>query len=463
MAEQFRRKHKKQKKTIFQLNDKLYCMKKWKAPDGKDLYSYDYTKWVILKHETGLGFQCNCGKCNAINSCIHAKVMCELYNSDALHDSYLTETLNPLDKEGQYFKVPCKAERNHANITTSSLHLWLFVDLEKPMDVTHCLKLGKTTIEGTAEGTTAIHKRQVQCMACMNKQFNKKIGVNCEHFRKVLELCEGEIPGLKQPTKKKFDKKQTLLVSEGPRKEHKPDIAVNEHPIQYPLQVKASSLPRNLNVLQHFIPQYDESLKCEHGNQYDEADPVEKDWLLTDKAKYATRSDAYFVNIYYRPTIGKCDCTQKYDGHYQFVLNFQNKLLMTYQLLMSMHHILMRTQTTPQSMIESLNATNRDFGQLCQLDTATARRAYYSFLRLFDVDYNDGHVCRQCTEQDKRVIMIDGLQMGFNTALDDVHDPEDLNIRKGKTYSSMYLHVYYLLFTWLFFMDKTIALVHAHC
>jgi len=90
------------------------------------------------------------------------------------------------------------------------------------------------------------------------------------------------------------------------------------------------------------IPIFQPDQKCEHGNHYDNSDPVSSGWVSSAEViiyKYATTIVSSSRKAYYRPAIG-CACKVFYDGQDDLLFNFDNKHFFYYGMLFQYLHLM---------------------------------------------------------------------------------------------------------------------------
>ena len=97
--------------------------------------------------------------------------------------------------------------------------------------------------------------------------------------------------------------------------------------------------PRNI-----CFPKYSPTNKCVCNFAYDPGCPKENKWILNPKAKIHDARWSIDCIVYFRPTIGSCECIQPYDGNHNMVLNCDNANLFTWGWMYDIMHLTQETR-----------------------------------------------------------------------------------------------------------------------
>lgn len=166
---------------------------------------------------------------------------------------------------------------------------------------------------------------------------------------------------------------------------------------------------------EHLIPEYSPTNVCDHQNKFDARCPIENEWIVKSRKRPRVHEAKKSIDctLYYRPTLGSCNCTQSYDGRHNHLLNLDNRNFFTYAWLFD---YLFFTQETRLPLAAYFRVINRSRNQgpeeqLKSYMEDLLRKAYNSFIRLLDLDYKDLYKCNICKDNVKGIV-IDGLQMG---------------------------------------------------
>lgn len=237
-----------------------------------------------------------------------------------------------------------------------------------------------------------------RCMTCKSKV------TSCKHCQAYTTNAEeyGCDPNLREYEEDTFEVKSKI-------------------PIDYPWPqlsddgITWASYYRGLKYPDFLVPKHSESNLCEHGHQYDPADPVLNNWIRKRRVKlwhYAFKTSHI---SYYRPSVGACDCTQEYDGRWNHILNVDGNNMVCYSLLFL---ILLSSKNTrfPLRCCESIIKDLRmDLGSVDPAIPYTILRlSYNGFIRLLggpNWDYAQLYTCEKCGP-DVECVVMDGIMMG---------------------------------------------------
>ena len=113
----------------------------------------------------------------------------------------------------------------------------------------------------------------------------------------------------------------------------------------------------------HLVPKFDPSQKCQHGNSFNNGDPISKSWISVNNAKIHLAHISLSRCVYYRPTTGICGCRQEYDGRGDHLLYLDNANLFPYAWLFDILHNTHETRYPIQSAFRAMNKTRSVCGQ----------------------------------------------------------------------------------------------------
>lgn len=196
------------------------------------------------------------------------------------------------------------------------------------------------------------------------------------------------------------------------------------HPIPYPLPAHLRSLhdthERGSYEFPHqLVPPYLPTVKCQHGHLFNPADPVQNGWITKKGAiihKEAVKIADENRSIYYRPSLGSCDCKQAYDSQDDLLFNLDNRHLFYYGYLLQYLHLMLEGKNP---LIAFLRASTRSF--LVQSHTKPVsikllRQAWNAFARLLCIDFVESFFCPICGPSPTTVIC-DGTLLDFQKDL----------------------------------------------
>ena len=165
----------------------------------------------------------------------------------------------------------------------------------------------------------------------------------------------------------------------------------------------------------HLIPKYSPTKECDHGNKYDHHCPYTNKWTISSRHKPQIHDarQSIICTVYYRPTIGACECQQSYDGRHDLLLNLDNSNFFTYAWLFDYMHFTQETRLPLAAFFRAVNRSreNGPGDLLKSYMEDKLRLAYNCFIRLLDLDFLDLYKCRVCKDNVKEIV-IDGIQMG---------------------------------------------------
>ena len=174
-------------------------------------------------------------------------------------------------------------------------------------------------------------------------------------------------------------------------------------------QIYVQSPPKDL------LPQFKPSLKCVHGHLYDSRSPVKHGWITSRDhiSKIHDARQSKPCTVYYRPTVGDCNCRQSYDGRHDLILNLDNTNLYTYAFLFDYMHFTQEANLPLAAYFRAINRSRENSpGELMKEHMREKLRlAYNCFIRLLDFDFLELYSCSVC-KANVKVLIIDGIQMG---------------------------------------------------
>ena len=85
----------------------------------------------------------------------------------------------------------------------------------------------------------------------------------------------------------------------------------------------------DLSQLKNFIPTFDSKVKCRHGFMFDERDPVKHSWVQSRNVKVYDTEWLPDIErqVYFRPSVGSCNCRQNWTGEQELLLNISKNQL----------------------------------------------------------------------------------------------------------------------------------------
>ena len=170
-----------------------------------------------------------------------------------------------------------------------------------------------------------------------------------------------------------------------------------------------------------FVPTKRSSL-CSHSFNWDDRDPVEMGWIASTAVRIhkahitINADDGEPRYIYFRPTVGDCDCKLHYDGQEDLVFNLDNHHLVYYGVLFQYLFSVVHTGSPLVSLHRHFSATNSVMSNQEIIPLSVLRKAWNAFARLLDIDYSNVFVCKHCGSNPD-VIICDGTDVGMRKDL----------------------------------------------
>ena len=167
----------------------------------------------------------------------------------------------------------------------------------------------------------------------------------------------------------------------------------------------------------HLIPPYDQNAKCEHGNQFACGRPKD-DWLMIKGRKkhppvLVTINAIHRVDVYYRPTIGSCDCKQFYDGKEDAILYVWDNFLITHELMLNFETLLQHNPITINGYVQAWNANRKMYTGCYTISVNVFRSAYCAFVKLCKPrEERMLFRCEICEQAPRQTLVCDGIQLG---------------------------------------------------
>ena len=267
-----------------------------------------------------------------------------------------------------------------------------FLSLEPPL---------VAVFDGGAFGLVGFKRTtKLQCLLCDHK---------CQHVQLFGDWCKAN---------------DVHLDKDDPLKEEPIFNSVSSLPIPYPLPTHLKSLHDQHERGSHefplqLVPHYTSTCKCEHGNPFSSADPVQNGWIVTKGCivhKEAVTIEDKNRTIFYRPSVGSCSCKQAYDGQDDLLFNLDNKHLFYYGYLFQYLHLMLEGKNP---LIAFLRASTRSFSSLSLTKSVSLkllRQAWNAFARLLDIDFAESFACPICGASPSTIIC-DGTLLGFRKDL----------------------------------------------
>jgi len=166
------------------------------------------------------------------------------------------------------------------------------------------------------------------------------------------------------------------------------------------------------------IPVFKPEQRCEHGNHYDNSDPVSSGWVISAEViiyKYATTIVSSNRKAYYRPAIG-CTCKVFYDGQDDLLFNFDNKHFFYYDMLFQYLHLMIEGKNPLAAFHRSSSRCRSILDTHKPPSLKTLRSAWNAFVRLLDINFSQTFQCPSCKIYPE-VIICDGTSIGFRKDL----------------------------------------------
>ena len=245
---------------------------------------------------------------------------------------------------------------------------------------------------------------KLQCLLCDHK---------CKHVQHFGDWCKVN---------------DVHIDKDDPSKEEPSFNSVSSLPIPYPLPTHLKSVHDQYErggrefPLQ-LVPHYSSTRKCEHGNLFCSADPVQNGWIVKKGCvihKETVNIEDENRTIYYRLSVGSCSCKQAYDGQEDLLFNLDNKHPFYYGYLFQYLHLMLEGKNP---LIAFLRASTRSFSSLSLTKSVSLkllRKAWNIFSRLLDINFTECFSCPLCGPSPTTVIyMYDGTLLGFRKDLMD--------------------------------------------
>ena len=166
----------------------------------------------------------------------------------------------------------------------------------------------------------------------------------------------------------------------------------------------------------HLIPPFDQNAKCEHGNQF-AYDRPKDDWLMIKGRKkhppvLVTINVIRRVDVYYRPTIGSCDCKQFYDGKEDTILYVWDNFLLTHELMLNFETLLQYNSITINGYVQAWNANHKMYTDCYTISVNAFWYAYCAFVKLCKPrEERMLFRCEICEQSPRQTLVCDGIQL----------------------------------------------------
>ena len=202
---------------------------------------------------------------------------------------------------------------------------------------------------------------------------------------------------------------------------HEPTYScMSSVPIPYPLSTVLRDLhdkhetgkwefPINL------VPNFDDSLKCDHGHKFSVDDPIQNCWVTSKEVIIHEESISIcdpHRQCYYRPSTGPCECKQEYDGQDHLLLNLDGKHLFYYGLLFTYLHIMLEGKNPLIAFHRSMKQSFSALSKSQPVGIKLLRQAWNCVARLLDIDWKVCYLCPVCKHLPKTIVC-DGTLIGF--------------------------------------------------
>jgi hypothetical protein len=149
---------------------------------------------------------------------------------------------------------------------------------------------------------------------------------------------------------------------------------------------------------------------CEHGSAWSQEDPVQHNWQVQGFIYKGASTTT--LDVYYRPTVGDCDCRLYGDGQTDLLFHYKPGHLFYYGLLFQQLSFLCEGRCPIATLWRSCKRSNRYLSRTALVSYQMLRGAWNSFIRLLDIDWEAVFTCTNCGPQPP-VVVCDGTDLGF--------------------------------------------------
>ena len=144
---------------------------------------------------------------------------------------------------------------------------------------------------------------------------------------------------------------------------------------------------------------------CHHGNPWDPRDPITQKWSRKKKAKIVKSATIIEdVSIYYRPTIGKCQCEMVFDGQDHLLFNLDDKYVFYYGFLFDYMHLMIEGRNPLAAYHRAWCRSNDVLSMTEVIPYDNLRRAWNSFARLLDIHFDEAFQCSTCKDKPEVIV-----------------------------------------------------------
>ncbi|XP_065192373.1 uncharacterized protein LOC135823439 isoform X2 [Sycon ciliatum] len=165
---------------------------------------------------------------------------------------------------------------------------------------------------------------------------------------------------------------------------------------------------------------------CANGFSWSESDPVQQGWLVSNcrlvtigavlQFGYNDKREQQKCAVYFTQCTGPCACRKTYDGQVDGYLNVNNKYAVDYELLMLQLHLFLEGRSPLATTHRAISLNHSHLSGSCVVPYYVLRRAWDTFLRLLDIDWQGLFFCPICKSEPKRIVC-DGTALGFRQDL----------------------------------------------
>ncbi|CAC5387652.1 unnamed protein product [Mytilus coruscus] len=162
------------------------------------------------------------------------------------------------------------------------------------------------------------------------------------------------------------------------------------------------------------LPENDTCIDC--GAALQDRNPIEEDWVAYEHAAVVTNTTVNYVKVYYRPC-SSCPALSMFEGQSKCLLNL-GTYLVGYDVLRSYMHSFLHGRRPLYTFYKTwcdVYFDYKNFTIQVDLSYERLRQAWLSYLKLLDIDFNEGFSCPHCDGDDgmPETIICDGTTLSF--------------------------------------------------
>ncbi|XP_052071566.1 uncharacterized protein LOC127709908 [Mytilus californianus] len=336
--------------------------------------------------------------------CLHRRVCSFIYEQyDNLHQC------SPADYFADQF------EETEHGYTASS------VDAEEATRIESVPVVRIWSSSSKTHGLVTVLRRKYYCFCCKKNY--------CDHVKKFKHLSSNNIdddnypPVLQELTDIYNSENETLpnststkIICHSYEKiPFGPTEALTRVFSPPPTRVFSSGIMQN--VQRHddtlvFIPS---NTICKHcSGRLDSDDPIKNKWIAGSNVTVVTKAFLGNGIVYYRPCLD-CDSVTLFDGQDHCFLNM-GTYLVGYDILRSYMHGFLHGRRPLYTFYSVFVDDHYDYGNEKILELFSyhkLRSAWLSFLKLLDIDFENGFSCPDCPQDGPDIIICDGTSLSF--------------------------------------------------